>query len=184
MDESDSEILLLFRKNDVNGLKRLYDKYYVSLYMLAIKYIGKKEVAEEIVQDVFIQLWEKRQVLDVTSSFKSYLSAAIKYKSINYLKSIYKKYRFTELIPDLFTDNTFSGEEEVIGNEFSAIIKESIKNLPPKCRIIFNLSRNFSMSYDEIAVHLSISKRTVQAQIGIALKRIRKELKEDWYNIP
>jgi len=184
MDKSDNEILIQLRKNDVNGLKRLYDKFYENLYMLAVKYTRQKEVAEEIIQDVFIQLWGKRQVLNITTSFKSYLSAAVKYQSINYLKSIYKKYRFTEFIPDLFTNYTSGGELKVIGDELSDLIRTSIKNLPPRCRIIFNLSRNLGMTYDEIAAHLNISKRTVQAQIGIALKRIRKDLKGNWYNIP
>ncbi len=184
MDKADNEILLQLRRNDVNGLKRLYDNHYENLYMLAVKYTRQKEVAEEIIQDVFIQLWEKRKALNITTSFKSYLSAAVKYQSINYLKSIYKKYRFTEFIPDLSANDTSGGESKVIGNELSDLLKTSINNLPPKCRIIFSLSRNLGLTYNEIAAHLRISKRTVQAQIGIALKRIRADLKDNWYNIP
>jgi len=183
MDKSDNEILLQLRRNDVDGLKKLYDNHYENLYMLAVNYTRQREVAEEIIQDVFIQLWEKRQVLNIATSFKSYLSAAVKYQSINYLKSIYKKYRFTEFIPDLFTHYSSGGESKIIGDELSDLIKTSIKNLPPRCRIIFSLSRNLGMTYNEIATHLNISKRTVQTQIGIALKRIRKDLKDKWYNI-
>ncbi len=186
MDISDNKLLEHAEKtiNDVAGLKRIYDICYLDMFRFAIKYTQSNEVAEEIVQDIFIQIWEKRQIIEITRSLKSYLFSAVKNQSINYLKSKYKKYSFTELTDRHETKRTTSADEELISSELTSIIKQSVDDLPPKCKLIYNLSRNSEMRYDEIAVQIGISKRTVQTQIGIALKRIRTHLGKNWDDIP
>ncbi len=184
MDISDNNLLSMLRNNKVAGLKNIYDIYYLDLFRFAFKYTHSREAAEEIIQDVFIQIWEKRQIIEITRSLKSYLFSAVKNQSINYLRSKYKKYSFTEITDKHILKQTAPADEGLIGSELSVIIEESVESLPPKCKLIYKLSRDSEMSYEEIAIQLGISKRTVQTQIGIALKKIRQHLGNKWDDIP
>jgi len=167
----------------IKDLKKIYESHYNELVRFAFKHLNNVHLAEDVVQDVFITLWEKRDSIDINKSVKSYMFTSVRNHSINYLRSKYKRTIFIEL-----SDFVLHGENEtdndLISSDLTSLIERSIERLPNKCKIIFLLSRNFGMTYDEIASHLNLSKRTVHTQIGIALKKIRKQLGKNWYLIP
>jgi RNA polymerase sigma-70 factor (ECF subfamily) len=173
MKYSDEQIILHLKKGKSNTLKYLFDLYYDELCRYAIKITDKSEIAEEIVQDVFVYIWKKRKVLEIKTSIKQYLFKAVKNKSINYLKSKYANIK-TDTINDKLNVGFVKPFDRLELDDISNIAKAAIQNLPDKCSIIFNMSRQFSMTYKEIAESLDISPKTVENQIIIALRKIRE----------
>jgi RNA polymerase sigma-70 factor, ECF subfamily len=167
----------------LNTFKKLFDDYYSMLCLVAYDIIKNKQLAEEIVDEVFINLWLKRESIEVYKSIRAYLVKSVQNRCINWLAQT-KAER-------LLTDNTFDvnsydfvnwSEDYPLGNllikELQGKIEESIKTLPDQCRNIFLLSRNGELSYEEIASQLSISVNTVKTQMKIALSKLRDSLRD------
>ncbi len=183
MSYTDNEIIEKLRQGDQKVLKHLFDVYFRDLLICSLKYVINSDIAEEIVQDVFIQIWKNRKVIQIKKSLSSYLFTSVKNRSLNHIKSKHARMQFVELGSAEIKISAGPADETLISGEMKASIQEAINTLPPKCRIIFNLSRNAEMSTAEIAGELNISVKTVHAQIGIALKKIREHLKDQWDNI-
>lgn len=181
---SDQDIIHRLNEGDQEILKYLFNHSYSELVVYSMKFIMNREIAEEIVQDLFIRLWQNRGGLKIEKSVKGYLLAAVRNRSINYLKSKYARIHFVGEDALAQRPMHHTAEEDVTAVELQEAIHEAIDSLPVKCRIIFNLSRNAGLSNDEIAGQLNISIKTVQAQIGIAIKKLREYLKDQWDNIP
>lgn len=166
-------------KGDKNAFEWLFKKKYYNLCFYATKLMGNNILSEEIVQDTFVEIWEKKLQIRFTSSVNAYLYTTVHNKCINYLKhqkviSAYKKY-----IIETKENFNISDIPDSIYNDKNIVleIENAIKNLPEKCREIFNLSRFDNKKYREIAVLLQISPKTVENQMGIALDKLRKSLK-------
>ena len=170
--------------NDLKALRHLFDSYYKELVRFSMKIVMNKEISEEIVQDVFIRIWNNRYTLKIEKSVNAYLIASVKNASINYLKSRHARIRFVRLEDSGDFQEYHSAEDYIITQELKKVIHEAVQALPPKCKIIFNLSRNAGLSNQDIANQLKISRKTVQTQIGIAIQRIKKALKNRWEDIP
>jgi RNA polymerase sigma-70 factor (ECF subfamily) len=136
-------------------------------------------VAEEIVHDVLLYIWEHRHQLTITTSLKSYLYAAVKNRALDYLKSQYARQVHESEVPEQIQAAAYP-DEELHLQELQTIIQQAIEQLPEKCRLIFRMSRNANLSYKEIAEQLDISPKTVEAQMGIALQRLRKYVEAHW----
>ncbi|KPK82654.1 MAG: hypothetical protein AMS27_14375 [Bacteroides sp. SM23_62_1] len=184
MSQSDYDIITRLKKNDLKTLQDLFDAYYKKLVRHSIKFVMKKEIAEEIVQDIFIRIWNNRETLTIEKSIDAYLFASVRNGSINYLKSKYAKIRFVDLDDTGISPLYHTDEDDIITGELLKALHQAIHSLPPRCKVIFNLSRNAGLSNEEIANQLNISKKTVQAQIGIAIQKIKKHLGNQWGNIP
>ena len=184
MSYSDKEICHQLQNDDKDILKYLFDSYYENLVRFAISLISNNEVGEEIAQDVFVNIWNNRKQFSIESSLKAYLFTSVRNRSINHLKSKYEKIKHQDIskIRNLQTGSL--ADQDIQAEQLQEIISEAIAKLPEKCKIIFNLSRNSDLTYNEIAEKLSISNRTVQAQIGIAIKRIKEHLNNHWEYIP
>jgi len=179
-----NDIIDRLKKDDPNALRYLFDMYYKDLVLFSIKFVINKETAEEIVQDVFIRIWNNRNHIIIGKSFEAYLFTSVKNGSINYIKSKYASIRFARLDDSVNLPVNETAEDYINTVELKKAIHQAIHSLPHKCKIIFNLSRNAGLSNREIAEQLNISGKTVQAQIGIATQKIREYLKNQWDNIP
>ncbi len=179
-----NDIINRLKKDDLNALQHLFDFYYKELVRFSIKLVMNKEIAEEIVQDVFIRIWDNRKTIIIGKSIDAYLFASVKNGSINYLKSKYARIRFVDLDDSGDLPVYQTAEDDFITEELKKALYQAVHSLPPKCKIIFNLSRNAELSNEEIARQLNISKKTVQTQIGIAIQKIKHTLKDRWENIP
>jgi len=126
-----------------------------------------------VVQQVFVDLWVKREKLSVEYSIKSYLFQAVKNRAIDQLRQNKNNVQISDAISEMAQTSFHDIVEEV---ELNDRINKSINLLPQKCREIFLMSRFESLKYTEIAEKLNISVKTVEMQIGIALKKLREEL--------
>ncbi|MFY0652676.1 MAG: RNA polymerase sigma-70 factor [Cyclobacteriaceae bacterium] len=180
-DQIDDSQLMDFLSNDnKQAFEHIFRTYYQDLCRFGATYVKDPDVAEELVQQIFINIWERRYELTISTSMKSYLFTAVRNKSFNYLKlQLPKEYKKVDVDNVGFLDPT-NKEEDIVYEDLKAYVSEAIDALPAKCKTIFNLSRNSGLTYKEIAEELDISVKTVENQIGIALKKLREQLSPVW----
>lgn len=144
----------------------------------AFKVLNDKAAAEDIVQDIFLDLWRKRHELSIENT-SSYLFSAVKYRVLNYIRK--NKVPMTDLdFVDKF--NTLNSTEEFIDfKELRQTLDDAISDLPDQCRKVFTMSRFDHMSNKEIAEKLNLSLRTVENHISLALRKLRPKLKDSLY---
>lgn len=164
------------RKSDEEAFEILFHRYYGYLCLFAQKIIHDEVAAEEIVQDFFVNFWEKREQLKIETSVKNYLFRAVKNSCINYLQHNRIKLRHMENVL-LKVENSISDDESYSEIDLLKKIEESINSLPEKRREIFRLSRQEGLKYHEIAKKLNVSIKTVETHMSLAIKSLRDKLK-------
>ena len=162
--------------SDRLAFDELFYFYYQGLVSFASSIIKDRHLAEEVVEDVFLKLWDNRCTLTSVRNFSHYIYTATKYASINAVKS--KKRNYFEDIGDDFLLDNETVETKLISAENLKKITNEINKLPPKCRLIFRLIKEDGLRYDEVAQLLSISVKTVESQMTIAIKRLVDALRE------
>jgi len=172
---SEQEIVTAITSSDVAAFRLLFDRYRNELYTYALKVVKQKELAEEIVQDAFIIIWNKRSHLQKELSIKAYLYKITQNLSFNVLKRAALDERLRQRVFHSMSlaDNP---EEQSDYNDTYAQIEWAIGNMPTRQRLIFQMSRAEEKSHEVIARELGISKNTVKDQIFKALKFIRHHL--------
>ena len=164
--------------SDDTYFEKVFKEYFTTLTYYAVKFTKDTDSAKEIVHNVFISLWEKRESVSTNQPLRSYLYTSVHNRCLNYLRDRSKF--LNEDIGDLDYINELSGEhyDLIEQNETESIIAEAISRLPEKCRQIFKLNRFEEKKYKEIASLLNISVKTVEAQISKALRILREELND------
>jgi len=176
-NKSNKELLLQLQKGDRVAFYNIYERYCNRLYGFVLRYIKSEADAEGIVQEVFIKIWESRYKLDIYSSFESYLftitynatisvlrKKASEQKYLDHLKSIQQ----IQKAPDLIDELQF--------NELNEQLKNLLKELTPRQKEIFQLSREQGLNHDEIAQKLNISKNTVKKHMVNTLSFLRSHM--------
>lgn len=148
----------------------LFRKYYHALCRFATYLNNRKDLAEEIVADVFFRIWEKRENLNVEKNVRSYLFTATRHTCINYMKQ--EKYVMEELSDDMM-EETPGPDDALMYHELESRITDLINYLPQKRKAIFQLNRFEGFTYNEIAEILSLSAKTVENQMGKAIKQLK-----------
>jgi RNA polymerase sigma-70 factor (family 1) len=175
---SDNLLVISISHNDENAFRSLYDRYNKKIYFFALKYLGNNVEAEELVQSVFINVWENRESLDPTLSVKNYIyKAAVNY-IYNYLKKKAIRARFIESEIGKGEVHSNLTYEEVFFHDLERSVNSIVGSLPSQQKKIFQLSRYEGLTNKEIAEKLDLSLRTVENQMYRALRIIRKNLKE------
>jgi len=162
---------------DSLAYKVLYDKYARKVYAFAFSYFKSKELAEEIVQDVFSKIWKNRADLREKLSFNSYIFTIAKNLIIDIIRKNSVEALFKKELANNSTISLNSTEDQVVLADYEVIANNAVEQLPPKRKAIFKLSRHQNMSYLEIARYLGISQKTVEAQMNKALKFIKDYLR-------
>jgi len=160
--------------NDVHAFEDLYRQYFVRLYRFCFSILHVKEPAEEIVNDVFMNLWKRRAVLSEIGSLEAYLYVSVKNLSLNYLRDDH----FTHTVEIEERCNNyiqFNADPETLMMSAEAVnrLRCAIERLPPRCKLIFSLVKESGLKYKDVAILLGLSVKTVEAQMTIALRRIR-----------
>lgn len=161
------------RNDDTVAYKELFVSFYNPLLRFAITLVKSREQAEEVVSDVFINIWEKRKRINSITNLKVYLFIAVKNTALNYLSR--QNRNLTDNVDEAgieFTSIYFDPEQLMVTAEMIARIKDAIEQLPPKCKLIFKLIKEEELKYRDVAEILGISVKTVESQIAIALKKI------------
>ncbi len=171
-------LVLQFKAGNHAAYRVLYQKYAPKLFAFSKKYIYSSEDAREIVQDVFLRIWEKRENIDETQSFSSYVIQAAKHRIFNGFRKKVNEQAYVDFLA--FADNSAANftEHEVDYREVKQKAEEAISALPEKRREIFRMSREGGLKNKEIAEKLQISIKTVENQMGEALKTLREALKD------
>jgi RNA polymerase sigma-70 factor (ECF subfamily) len=176
-DISDNLLVTRIRCNDKDAFKTLYDRYNKKIYFFSLRYLSNNIEAEELVQSVFINVWEHRESLDANISVKNYIyKAAVNY-IYNYLKKKAIRARFVESEikkGEIHSNLTY---EQVFYHDLERSISAIVEALPSQQKKIFQLSRYEGLTHKEIAKKLDLSERTVENQIFRSLKKIRNILK-------
>ncbi|MCD4770237.1 MAG: RNA polymerase sigma-70 factor [Bacteroidales bacterium] len=164
--------------SDDTSFEKVFKEHFTPLTYYAVKFTKDTDSAKEIVHNVFISLWEKRETISTDQPLRSYLYTSVHNRCLNYLRD--KSKFLDEDVGDLDFINELSGEHYnlIEQNETESIIAEAISRLPDRCRQVFKLNRFEDKKYREIASLLNISVKTVEAQISKALRILREELND------
>jgi RNA polymerase sigma-70 factor (family 1) len=170
---SDDELVAYLRQDKLNAFEEIYKRYWKRLYGAAYKRLRSKELCEEIVQELFTNLWIKRQTLNIKTGLAAYLFASVSHYIIDYYRKemIREKYREAFKVIHNNTDN--STEEAILLKDLSDTLETEISHLPDKCRSVYELSRKEHKSNKEIALYLGISEKTVENHLTRALKKLQ-----------
>lgn len=159
-------------------LEQLFNLYYAPLVAFANKYTKDMDGSREIVQELFIHLFEKKETLKIEQSVKSYLYQSTRNRCLNYLKKQKVEFRQREFYRNEVFDDRVEFQDQVEQVEFESQIYQLIESLPSGCQKVFTMSRFEGMKNDEIAQQLNISKRTVETHISKALRILRDKIAE------
>ncbi len=166
------------KRGDKSSFKKLFTELYDPLVRFVTLYVGCSVTAEELVQDFFVGLWEKRMSLNIKSSLRSYIFTSVRNRALNY-KRDNKPNQYTDDILDNIEDEIWADVSEFENEKIDELkekVRGAIDDLPDKCREIFLLGKENGLTYSEISEELSISKKTVENQMGIALKKLKENL--------
>jgi RNA polymerase sigma-70 factor (ECF subfamily) len=170
----EKELLELIRQDDKKAFDRIYALYWEKLFLYVAKIIRDEDDAYDIIQDVFVSLWTRRQDLKIEGSLNAYLFSAVRFKTLDYLHRS-KRRVLLNLVHEEYPEK-ISVMEKYSAKELAIQINTRIQELPLKMKEVFLLSRNEEMSHKEISKMLSISDKTVKKQISNALKLLRFKL--------
>ena len=167
------------------SFSELYLMYYSKLVRFAKEFVVLEEDAENITQDVFTDLWERRDAIDHIENVNAYLFRLVRNRCLDYLKHKVFEQKYAENVQASFeielnlklqSLDRFDVSDISEGNETERLVRDAINSLPKRCRDIFLLSRMKGLKYREISEKLGISVNTVECQMGIALKKLRVKL--------
>ncbi len=161
-------------------VEALFRRYHRSLVGFAYRYVRSRDIAEELVQEVFLDLWERWEQGQRLDTPKAYLFTAVRNAATSYLRHQGVVQRFEPETIALFSRHGPSPDSAVHSADFSAAFERAIARLPERCRLVFTLSREQGLTYAEIAALLDISTKTVDTQMGRAYKALRKALAPYW----
>lgn len=179
-NQPDDELWEAIKSGSVSAFELLFDRYWQAVYTTAFSFLNDAEAAAEIANDTFLNIWRKKDTLDI-GSFKNYLTTSARYHTYKVLKAK-KKMRLAYVenydqlpVSEILVQN--EGEEKIRYLNLQVDIENALLDLPKRCREIFLLSRIANLTNVEIAERLSISKRTVENQICIAQKYLQHNIK-------
>lgn len=170
----DIKTLNALRCGDHKAFESIFITYYEKVKIFIYGYIKSEVDAEELAEDIFVNLWEKRASVDTSKSFNSYLHTIARNSALNFLK---RKYLHSLYVANTsVAEHSSTSEEDLIAKELGLIIDDIVYNMPEQRRQIYILSRNKGLNNAEIAEQLNTTKRNVESQLSLALKEIRKAI--------
>ena len=170
MDSDD--IFIGLKRRDEAALSVLFDTYYEKLYLFAEKYIYDSDKAHDIVQDVFLKIWENAERLELTSSIQHYLFASVRNGCLNYLKSLQIEDRNNRKYAEAYIES--QNVDMVDDEELLARVRQVLDELPEKCREVCLLRFVEGYKYAEIAARLDMNENTVKAQLHRGMERLKQ----------
>lgn len=167
------------REGDIHEYEKLFMKYYDPLCHHAVKFLHDMDLAEDIVQEFFYQFWKNREALRLRLSLEAYLFTSVRNNSLHFLEHLKVRQQYQDLKVAEPNAGIVNDELPGIGvKELRRAIEVTLERLPERCSTIFRMNRFDGMRYREIAEALSISVKTVEADMGKALQQLRESLKD------
>lgn len=166
------------RWNTERGFETLFRELFKPLYRYAFGLLEEEMQSEEVVQDVFLKLWQQREQITIETNINAYLYRSVHNQCMNNLNHEKVKAKYSQFVKGSAPAYADSPLNAMQAKELQGVIKKAMLKIPEKCRTVFHLSRQDELSYREIAERLGISLKTVENQMGKALKILRTELKD------
>ena len=163
---------------DSGMIDKLFHQHYEGLSRYAFSILKEQGEAEDVVQQLFITLWEKRKELEISKDPRAYLYRSTYNRCLNEVKRIKRRGMQTDASKEIGLRSSDDASERLVGKELEERIEKALQSLPTKCGDVFRLSRINELSYKEIAEKMDISTKTVENHMGKALRLMRDELKE------
>ncbi len=173
---SDIELWALVKQDDSSAFEVLYNRHWEKCYTISYWHILEQESAKDLVQELFVDLWDKRKQINILETVEGYLKIAVRNRIYNHIRSLSIKKKHYDTISQDSREDGFSTEELNNERELRRLYQEEIRKLPPKMKEIFTLSKERGLSITQIAGQLSLSEQTIKNQLGNALKKIRSGL--------
>ena len=172
---TDAELLAGLRRGDTLAFDTIFRDWYPRLVLIADRIVGERQVAEDLAQEVFLELWRRRETLALETTVHAYLLQSVRNRSLNHLRHVQVRRRSAPEVIEM-SGNSTSADAETVAGELAVAIEKAMQSLTPRCREVFQLSRQRGLKYAEIATLLGVSVKAVEAQMGKALRTMRERL--------
>lgn len=177
-----TQLVKKLNEGDHHAYRFIFDQYYALMCSIAYEYVEDYHISQNIVEDIMLSVWEKREQLHISTSIKSYLLTSVHNKCIDHLRSQSREVEVFSLESEIGSSSCYIPDQEmfeqIILSELEDKIEKIIQSMPEECKRVFLLSRYGDKSYTEIADELNISVNTVKYHIKKALSTLREELKD------
>ncbi len=171
-------ILKISQEDDQRSFRYLFDYYYPKLLNYSRYLLESKSAADEVISNVFIGIWNNRATINRIDKFDSYVFRAVKNKCLSYLRDTHRlQFEELNIKGSKLIKSVRSPESLIINEELRATILKALDELPPRCRLVFELVKQDGFKHKEVAKLLDVSVNTVENQMGKAMSRLRSKLK-------
>lgn len=178
VEYSNTDQISFIKNGNEAAFEKVFKMYFRNLHAFAYTFMKDDIIAEEIAQNVFFKVWEKKDQLQIDDSLKAYLYRAVHNESLNHIKHLKIKSSFQLQYSGNMESSNQDASNQMMASELESDIQKAINELPQQCRTIFHMSRFEQLKYQQIADQLNISIKTVENQMGKALKVLRIKLVE------
>lgn len=172
---TDAELLSGLRRGDTFAFDTIFREWYPRLVLISDRIVGERQVAEDLAQEVFLELWRRRETLALETTVHAYLLQSVRNRSLNHLRHVQVRRRSAPEVVEM-AGNSLPADAETVAAELKTAIDQAMQSLTPRCREVFQLSRERGLKYSEIATTLGVSVKAVEAQMGKALRTMREHL--------
>lgn len=172
----DQELVVLLNKGDRLAFAQIYDRYKFMLHAHAVNKLRDREEAKDIIQEVFTYLWSKHDVINLSGNLSGYLYGSVRHAILNKATRKQVEEKYLDSLKTFSVQDAILTDHRIRANQLREQIEKEIRMLPPKMRMVFELSRNEHLSHKEIAWKLEISEQTVSKQITNALRILKLKL--------
>lgn len=170
-------LLIYLRTGDETAFREIYQRYWKKLFFTAVRKIEEANVVEELIQDIFLKLWERRAELQV-ERLDAYLFSSVRYAVINHIKANLVQEKYANYAQHHYSDACSITEEQLELNELMQVVEQQLNDLPEKTRKIFQMNRLEYHTVKEISSKLKVPERTVEYHLSQALKTLRYYLRD------
>ncbi|WP_293918785.1 MULTISPECIES: RNA polymerase sigma factor [unclassified Sphingobacterium] len=172
---ADQELMLLLKQGNHAAFTEIYNRYAVVLYLHARHMLGQDEEARDVIQELFVGIWNKYDMLDFDLQLRAYLYRSVRNMILNIIRHEKVKENYLTELGTFATTEPVETDELIRYKELKRLIEKEIERMPKKMKIIFQMSRNQNLSHAEIAEQLGISKTTVKKQVSNAISQLKKK---------
>lgn len=173
---TDNELTVLLKQGDGYAYSEIFERYKTILYKHAFRLLNDEDEANDVIQDVFLSIWQKKDALNLKTSLSAYLYGSVRNRIFDMISHQKVVAKYADSIRAYFEAGQYITDEQVRARELAAIIEKEIAALPPKMRMVFELSRREELSYKNIGAQLNISEKTVKQQVHNAVKILRLKI--------
>lgn len=176
---NEAALLQRLAEGDAKAYTEIYEAYFPLLFQTAFSFLKTKPAAEDVCNEVLLNLWQNRQTVSSVQSLQAYLLGSVRNRSINALKRLARSQAAVEEVRNAFPSHTIDAETHYLNKEYIAFIRRGIEQLPARAKEVFTLCREEGYSYDEVSSRLGISRNAVKGHMVASMKKLKTYAEKD-----